>query len=124
MIETIQNFKTVGALLAFCEGSATMLTMFRDGAFCAYFDDKAQDTRIVVEWRANHCFANIRTLSEYDNEKNQWMKFGREYRLEFASKRGARACVDAYKRLADALVGYFPNILSLYRREGGAWYAC
>lgn len=121
-LETILAVKSADKLLSIATTSADMLTMFRDGSFTAYFDNKAADLRIVVDYRAGAGIINVRTLSGYHADKNEWQQHGRDCRIELA-RRSAKSLVTVYRELATKLKGYFPSVLGLYRRENREWYA-
>ena len=120
MLETIKAVSTIGKLVALCESSATMLTFYRDGSFDAYFDSIETDTRIVVRYHTGHAMFSYVVLGGYDAEKHCWMREGISGRIEFATRRGMSQVKEAYNRLSLSLKGFYPNILSLYRR-GDSW---
>lgn len=108
-------------LFAECEKSATMLTVYRDGSFDAYFDDKAADTRKVIHYSARYPHCDVKYLHGYSAEKNTWTRDGRSERIDLIG--GVVIMKNAFRRLSDSLLGYYPRILSMYRHENGEWYA-
>lgn len=59
----------------------------------------------------------------YNAEKNIWQVEGRDGRRELPTKRGLKSTVQAYRNYSQKLKSYTHNMLFMYRRPTGEWYA-
>jgi hypothetical protein len=120
---SLASIENIGAMLKTAIAESECITLHRDGSFSAYFDNKADDTRVVVNYHSGHMHYSIQALHGFDTEKNMWQVTGRSGRRDLPNKRGVTSIAKTFKTMAQAFKGYFPNMLFLYRRQSGEWYA-
>lgn len=115
--QTVKTACNIGVIVELAVEKADILTLHRDGSLSAYFDDKENDERIVLNYYGNRKkYFHVAVLGGFNPEKNMWTKTTGEGSIDLQDMRGQKALTETYKKLSKTHYGFLPDYITLYRK--------